>query len=82
MKLRLKGINMFYDKIKNFWINREKKLLSMGRISILDPCKIERESILISLIIAKSYAKGILLDMGCGNKPYESVFSDVIDKHI
>ncbi|MCX6113157.1 MAG: class I SAM-dependent methyltransferase [Proteobacteria bacterium] len=31
---------------------------------------------------AKKYAKGIMLDIGCGNKPYESVFAPYIEKHI
>lgn len=67
-------------KIKNFWIERNKKLLSKGQISILNSDKIERQTILISLINAKKYVKGKLLDMGCGNKPYKSVFD--VDKYI
>lgn len=29
-----------------------------------------------------SYAKGDLLDIGCGNKPYESLFKDLVAKYV
>ncbi|MCK4730631.1 MAG: class I SAM-dependent methyltransferase [Candidatus Aenigmarchaeota archaeon] len=67
--------------IQSYWRKRSKNLLAKGKISYLNPDKIERQSILTSLINAKKYARGRLLDMGCGNKSYESIFPDVV-KHI
>ena len=68
--------------IKSYWRRRDKKLLIQGKVSYLNPDEIERQSILTSLIEAKKYAKGKLLDMGCGSKPYELIFSDVVDKYV
>ncbi|NMX21365.1 hypothetical protein C5S30_02785 [ANME-1 cluster archaeon GoMg4] len=67
---------------RSYWRERSKSLLLNGKISYLNPGKIERQSILTSLINAREYAGCKLLDMGCGNKPYESIFSDVADKEI
>lgn len=33
-------------------------------------------------IVAKKYAKGVLLDIGCGEMPYKSVFEPYIEKYI
>jgi len=74
----MEGVN----KIKYFWINRNKDLLAKGKISWLEPSKIERQSILSSLIDAKKYIKGKILDVGCGNKPYKSIFEDVVEEYI
>ena len=35
-----------------------------------------------ALIDAKKYAKGVLLDAGCGDKPHESIFSGFVDGYI
>lgn len=42
----------------------------------------EHVSILKSMIGAKKYVKGRLLDVGCGWKPYLRVFLDVVDEYI
>ncbi|RJS78529.1 SAM-dependent methyltransferase [Methanophagales archaeon] len=78
------GIRYLMKKmdIKSYWRRRDKKLLIQGKVSYLNPDKIERQSILTSLIEAKKYAKGKLLDMGCGSKPYELIFSDVVDEYV
>jgi SAM-dependent methyltransferase len=68
--------------IQSYLRKRSKNLLAEGKISYLNPDKIERQSILTSLIDAKKYARGELLDMGCGGKLYGQIFSDVVDKHI
>jgi len=68
--------------LKELYRNRNKKLLMNGKISILEPDKIEKQSILTSLLKAKVYAKGILLDLGCGGKPYEIIFSDIVEEYI
>lgn len=49
---------------------------------MLNPDKIEKQSILNSLVDAKQYVKGKLLDIGCGNKPYLPLFFDVLDEYI
>ena len=67
--------------IQSYWRKRSKNLLAKGKMSYLNPDKIERQSILTSLINARKYARGRLLDMGCGNKSYKSIFPDVV-KHI
>lgn len=61
------------DKIRE----KGKKLLSKGKISLLNPDKIERQSILNFLINNRSYVRGLLLDIGCGQKPYQSIFDPV-----
>lgn len=30
--------------------------------------------------VAKKYARGIMLDIGCGTKPYKSVFAPYVEK--
>ncbi len=56
-------------------------MLSRGKISYLVPYKIENQSILDSLIKARKYARGKMLDMGCGNKPYSDIYPN-IDEYI
>ena len=31
---------------------------------------------------ASAYATGLLLDAGCGNKPYKGIFADKVEKHV
>lgn len=54
----------------------------MKTISWLNQYKIIRQLILDSLNESKIYAKGRMLDVGCGTKPYKEVFSDVVKEHI
>lgn len=51
-------------------------------ISWLNQYKIIKQFILDSLIETRTYAKGRMLDVGCGTKPYKDVFNDVVDAHI
>lgn len=46
----------------------------------LNPFYIIRRGIYRSIYKNKSYIKGILLDFGCGQKPYKNIF--VVDKYI
>jgi len=48
----------------------------------LNPVHLARTSLLAVLLEAREYASGILLDIGCGNKPYYDVFSPRIEEHI
>ncbi|VVB87094.1 Ubiquinone biosynthesis O-methyltransferase [uncultured archaeon] len=54
----------------------------MKSISWLNQYKIIRQFILDSLEQSKVYAKGRLLDVGCGTKPYKEVFADIVETHI
>lgn len=68
--------------VKEYWRRRTEKLLAKGKVSWLEIAKIDNQAILTSLINAKSYAKCKLLDAGCGNKPYEPIFSNFVDMHV
>ncbi len=41
-----------------------------------DPSRLEHESIHESLVAAKSYFRGIVLDIGCGSRPYIDIVGD------
>jgi SAM-dependent methyltransferase len=75
-------VTSLHNKVKPFWISRAKRLLAKGKISWLEPGRIEGQSIVDSLVEAKGYAKGRLLDVGCGQKPYKSLFSHTVNEHI
>ncbi len=62
--------------IDSYWKRRNRNLLSRGKISYLEPYKIENQSILDSLIEAKKYAHRNILDMGCGTKPYSGIYRE------
>src|SRR3989344_7717691 len=47
-----------------------------------DPDKIIKDLIWNDLISASKYAKGRMLDIGCGNKPYYEIFKNKVDIHI
>ncbi len=50
--------------------------------SYWSPMKITRETIDRSLAAAASkHARGRLLDLGCGTKPYEALFAPFVDSH-
>ncbi|MFH1202124.1 MAG: methyltransferase domain-containing protein [Candidatus Omnitrophota bacterium] len=73
----------FLENFKRNYIKEKKeKLLAEGKISWLDPEKIEKQSILNSLIEARGHIKGRLLDIGCADKPYEVIFKDRFKKYI
>ncbi|HRN69776.1 MAG TPA: class I SAM-dependent methyltransferase [Candidatus Woesebacteria bacterium] len=52
------------------------------RVSWFSPDKLEKDTILDSLIEARKYAKGKLLDVGCGSKPYRILFEDVVTEYV
>lgn len=52
------------------------------RTSWFSPDKLEKDSILDSLIEARKYAKGRLLDVGCGTMPYKPLFEGKVDEYI
>lgn len=52
------------------------------RTSWFSPDKLEKDSILDSLIEARKYAKGRLLDVGCGNKPYQRIFAKKVTEYL
>lgn len=54
----------------------------MRSISWFNQYKIIRQLILDSLNESKIHAKGCMLDVGCGTKPYRQVFVDVVEEHI
>ncbi|MGB8216466.1 MAG: class I SAM-dependent methyltransferase [Candidatus Methanoperedens sp.] len=62
--------------IRSWWKKRNEDLILNGKISFLNPYKIENQSILEAMINAKKYAYGNILDMGCGNKPYAHIFRE------
>ncbi|UCF08771.1 MAG: class I SAM-dependent methyltransferase [Thermoplasmata archaeon] len=72
---------MVHDGIKDYWNARDNKLFEKGKISYLDPHKIGNQGILDALKGAEKYAKGELLDIGCGTKPYQDLFKNV-DRYI
>ena len=47
-----------------------------------DPYAIEHQSIINALKEASTYARGILLDVGCGTKPYRKVFLSRLTRYI
>jgi len=51
-------------------------------ISYFSPIKIARENIKRAMCeVAPKYARGKLIDMGCGTKPYESIFKKHVDSY-
>ncbi|MBO8183468.1 MAG: class I SAM-dependent methyltransferase [Archaeoglobus sp.] len=52
------------------------------RISWIRWNKIGKQNIVNSLMDARKFAKGILLDVGCGSKPYEKIFSDNVKYYV
>ncbi len=51
-------------------------------LSMLQPLFLERQSITQSLYQVRGYAQGILLDIGCGEKPYFAIFGKNVTRYI
>lgn len=51
-------------------------------LSVFDPLYLERQSITQSLSEVTGYARGILLDIGCGGKPYFTIFAKRVTRYI
>ncbi len=54
----------------------------MKKTSWFSPDKLEKDAILASLVETQKYVKGRLLDVGCGEKPYEALFKPFITEYI
>lgn len=53
-----------------------------NNISYWSPVKISRENILKGMLAASvKYAKGKLIDVGCGMKPYENIFKPYVSSY-
>lgn len=66
-------------------MNREEQLhrLSQIKTSIKDPLYLTYKFLFKDLQYAiSSYAKGDVLDIGCGNKPYEQLFTGLINSYV
>lgn len=50
-------------------------------ISFKSPVKITRETISKAIMANASYANGKLIDLGCGIKPYEFMFTDYVESY-
>lgn len=53
-----------------------------NNISWFSPDKLEKDSLWSAVSSASKYAKGKLLDVGCGNKPYYNIFLNKVDSYI
>ncbi len=51
-------------------------------VSIFSPDKVIKDLIWNDLVEASKYAHGRLLDIGCGDKPYEQIFQHAVIEHI
>ncbi|MBW8015821.1 MAG: class I SAM-dependent methyltransferase [Planctomycetes bacterium] len=52
------------------------------KIPYRSPIKIANEGLLKSMLhVAPKYAKGKLVDIGCGTKPYENIFRPYVDSY-
>lgn len=69
-----------YSKLK-IMKNKVEKFNNL-RVSWFSPYKLEKDSILDSLIEARKYANGKLLDVGCGTKPYKILFEDIVEEYV
>lgn len=56
--------------------------MQKNKVSWWSPDKIIKDLIWNDLVFASKYSKGKLLDIGCGNKPYKSIFEKKIDSYI
>lgn len=65
------------EKLKKYWRVYSRNNIASGRVSWLHPHKIAKQGILSALFRVKTYAHGRLLDVGCGDKPYENIFRNV-----
>jgi len=56
--------------------------LSETKTGFYDPYFLHYRTLFTDLENAAKYAKGELLDIGCGNKPYEGMFQGKISSHV
>ena len=53
-----------------------------SNVSWLSPDKLEKDSLWDSINESSKYAKGKLLDVGCGDKPYYQIFSKKVASYV
>lgn len=53
-----------------------------SKVSWFSADKLEKDSLWDSVSKAAKYAKGDLLDVGCGNKPYQNIFIKKVNSYI
>lgn len=58
-----------------------KKYDRFLNISYWDPLKITRENLRRGLLYSTKYATGSLVDLGCGVKPYKTMFEQVVEHY-
>lgn len=63
---------------------RTEGLARLGgyRLNINDGYYLHLRSLFAALEAASNFAKGRLLDIGCGNKPYETMFAGKVTEHV
>ncbi|OGQ96076.1 MAG: hypothetical protein A2521_13285 [Deltaproteobacteria bacterium RIFOXYD12_FULL_57_12] len=59
-----------------------KQALLRGKVPWFDPERIEKQGILSLLLSARQFARGRLLDVGCGKKPYRILFDGIVDEYL
>ena len=50
--------------------------------SLKDPDKIMKERLFVNLQNMKTYVSGLLLDVGCGQRPYASMFQEMTTRYV
>jgi SAM-dependent methyltransferase len=65
-------------------VDREENVerLSDCQAGVEDPSYLHLRSLFADLKHASSYARGRLLDIGCGNKPYAGMFASRVSEHV
>lgn len=56
--------------------------LENTKLDIADQCFLHHKSLFSDLRKASVHARGRLLDVGCGNKPYEEFFRNSVSEHV
>lgn len=60
----------------------KKKIKGHPYVSWFSPDKIEKDSLWIAVYEASGYARGKLLDIGCGKKPYYKILKNKVTSYI
>lgn len=72
-------IKRFIDKC---YLSYKFSLVQKGRITWMNPGKLARQAILDYMFYSKKYVSGRVLDVGCGQKPYEFIFKENTKEYI
>jgi len=65
----IKKLKFFYDKLY-----RKNKFMPSAIGIFTNPSYFIRKGLYDTILLNKKYMKGLLLDFGCGNKPYKELF--------